>query len=422
MKIYELARDLGVDQEALLFLAQKEGLEVKSVASKLTEEEKEQLLQAFDAAEGVIDSIEKDVLKHSKEKQEAANHNFIEKNYEAPRKKKKFFQINKGIKNKGIKLQKQQYERPALPRNYSQKKARLFLAGLVSATVLIGVGSGIAYTQAKHTVQEEGKTIIQEGKASVNAISNLSRSTNYEAQIFCEDFARAYLNFSSEAKTQEKQLKTLQVYYGQSLPLASQGMKRNPSRLNEIKLLSITKDTAKFLVNITTQEIKTTSIKGKVKREVKENTVQKILTVSYGDVKGKYYISSFPTLEDVPKVFAGEKAPKVDFTASSELSSSEIEKLDTFVKNVLVAKGTNQKDLNLLAQGLTVSTGESFKSIDYSYYKKNSDKSYKAVIQASFSNALGIVPENLTFTIEKTGETYFAKDFSQVIDSKDLQK
>ena len=58
MKIYELARDLGMQGEALLFLAQKEDLEVKSVASILTEEDQERLLQAFDEAGGVLETPE----------------------------------------------------------------------------------------------------------------------------------------------------------------------------------------------------------------------------------------------------------------------------------------------------------------------------------------------------------------------------
>jgi hypothetical protein len=434
LKIYELARDLGVDREALLFLAQKQGINAKSIAYELTSDESDDLLQAFDEVGGKLESIEKDLSKRSevesKESKKGFEEDFTEASlnsdlkYEAPRKKKKFFKSSKENKNKGVKLQKQSYERPTLPKPYSQKGARILLASLASLTLLVGIGASIAYTHAKTTVREEGKIIIQEGKASVSAISDLSRATNYEAQFFAEDFARAYLNFSSQPKEQDKQLQALQAYYGKNLPLASQGMKRNPSRLNDIKLLSITKDTAKFLVKITSEEVKTIPAKGKVKakQEVNEKTVQKVFSVPYGEVDGKYHVSSFPTLEDTPKIFAGEKAPQIDFTASTELPSSEAEKLDTFVKSVLVAKSTNQKDLNLLASGLNVSSGEKLKSIDYSYYKKNSDNSYKAVVQASFSNNLGVVPENFTFTIEKTGQTYFAKDFSNVITPKDLGK
>lgn len=291
-------------------------------------------------------------------------------------------------------------------------------------TLLVGIGASFAYSNARTSVQKESQSLLQAGKASIETMSDLSRQGDYKAQLFCEDFASRYLNFSSNPDTQVKQNEALQAYYGQSLAIASQGMKRNPSQLNDIRLLSITKDQAQFLVNVTTEEVKTIPAKGKTpaKKEVQKKTFQKAFNVPYGEKNGKYYVSSFPTLEDTPKLFAGKEAPKVDFTSSSTVSSEEEKKLNTFVKSVLVAKSTNQNDLNLLASGLNLSTGETFKSIDYSYYSKISDNSYKAVIQASFSNGLGVVPENLTFTIEQTGQTYFAKDFSNVIQAKDLGK
>ncbi|MFK4900990.1 hypothetical protein ACI1UM_08330 [Lactococcus petauri] len=57
MKIYELARELGVDREALLFFAQNQKIEVKSIAAELTSEEKDLLFLAFDEAEGKLESV-----------------------------------------------------------------------------------------------------------------------------------------------------------------------------------------------------------------------------------------------------------------------------------------------------------------------------------------------------------------------------
>ncbi|WP_307984499.1 translation initiation factor IF-2 N-terminal domain-containing protein [uncultured Lactococcus sp.] len=107
MKIYELARDLGVDQEALLFLAQKEGLEVKSVASMLTEDEKEQLLQAFDESGGVLEisEISPQKVKKKQEKKVKKKSSFVSdvvgqiKKYEPPPKKTKVPQV-KAVKEK----------------------------------------------------------------------------------------------------------------------------------------------------------------------------------------------------------------------------------------------------------------------------------------------------------------------------------
>ena len=114
MKIYELARDLGVQGEALLFLAQKEDLEVKSVASILTEEDQERLLQAFDEAGGVLEmpetlSQEEEVspqkVKKKEEKKEKKKTSIVSsvvgqiKKYEKPPKKTKVPQV-KTVKEK----------------------------------------------------------------------------------------------------------------------------------------------------------------------------------------------------------------------------------------------------------------------------------------------------------------------------------
>lgn len=417
MRIYELARQVNKKSSEILKLAQSLGFEVKTASSSVTNEEAKVILKELEpdtmpaSQNEVLEKDEQRTVEHSNETV------FFDskKEYESPRKKKK---------NKGTKLQSQNYSRPALPKPHSQKGARIFLAGLASVTLLVGIGASFAYSNARTSVQKESQALLQEGKASIETMSDLSRQGDYKAQLFCEDFASHYLNSSSNPDTQVKENEALQAYYGQSLAIASQGMKRNPSQLNDIRLLSITKDQAKFLVNVTTEEVKTVPAKGKTpaKKAVQKKTFQKAFNVPYGEKNGKYYVSSFPTLEDTPKLFAGKEAPKVDFTSSSTVSSEEEKKLNTFVKSVLVAKSTNQNDLNLLASGLNLSTGETFKSIDYSYYSKISDNTYKAVIQASFSNGLGVVPENLTFTIEQTGQTYFAKDFSNVIQAKDLRK
>lgn len=131
MKIYELASDLSVDKEALLFLAQKQGINAKSIAYELTSDESDNLLQAFDEVGGNIEPIEKDLSKISEVESKESKEDFTEASlksdlkYEAPRKKKKFFKSGKENKNKGVKLQKQNYERPTLPKPYSQKGARI---------------------------------------------------------------------------------------------------------------------------------------------------------------------------------------------------------------------------------------------------------------------------------------------------------
>lgn len=60
MKIYELARDLGVDKEALLFLAQSQGIEAK-IAKELTSSEVDILIAEFEELGGVEVPLKQEV-------------------------------------------------------------------------------------------------------------------------------------------------------------------------------------------------------------------------------------------------------------------------------------------------------------------------------------------------------------------------
>lgn len=430
MKIYELARDLGVDEEALLFLAQSQGIEAKTIGKILNNEEEIVLMEAFEARGGVLEfpSVEEPLQEvetteipetHKKEAQRESP--LV---YEKPTaKKKKVFEKKQKKAPKGVKIKKQNYERPHLPKVHSQKAMRLVLGCVVGGIVLLSLGSAFAYSQTQAVLKREGRAILDAGNQSVQKLSELSRQNNYEAQLFTEDFARAYLNVSSKEEEQVKQSKALQSYYGKQPALLSQGTKRNPSKLNNIQLLSMTENEARYLVDVTVDEVMVTPAKGKTKatREVKTKLFKKVFVVPFGEVNKKYFVSSYPTLEDVPNNRAEGEAKQVELTASSTVSSEAEAELSTFVKNVFQAKTSSQKDLDLLASGLAVSSGEKLVSIDYSFFKESSENTYHAVVQASFSNGLGVVPENWVFTIEKSGKTYFAKDFSSVIQANDLE-
>lgn len=433
LKIYELARDLGVDREALLFLAQSEGIEAKTIAKVLSSAEELLLMEAFERQGGIPQapvekekaSLREPVLSNSDQaSQEKVTFYDPRVAYEKPTsKKKKIFEKKKKKAPKGLKIKKQNYERPHLPKKHSQKAVRLILGGIVGTVLLLSLGSAFSYSQTQAVLKREGRAILDSGNRSVQKLSELSRQSDYEAQLFTEDFARVYLNVSSKEDEQVKQSKDLQGYYGKAPALLSQGTTRHPSQLNKIQLLSMTGEEARYLVDVTVEEVVVTPAKGKTKatREVKTKALKKVFVVPFGKVKGKYFVSSYPTLEDLTNNRAGDEAKQVELTASSTVSSEVESALNTFIKNVFQAKTSSQKDLDLLASGLRVSTGEKLDSIDYSFFKETSENTYQAVVQASFSSGLGRVPENWVFTIEKSGKTYFAKDFSSVIQENDLE-
>lgn len=107
--------------------------------------------------------------------------------------------------------------------------------------------------------------------------------------------------------------------------------------------------------------------------------------------------------------------------AVTNLSKSKENQLNTFVKSLLEAKTKNQETLELLADGLTLSSNEELVSVDYTNFQQKGKDTYKAIVQATFKNDMGTHPENYVLTITKTNKTFFARDFTNVITAKDME-
>ena len=192
MKIYELARDLGVDQEALLFLAQKEGFEVKSVASILTEDDQERLLQAFDEAGGVLETPEISLQEEERSPQK------VKKKQEKKEKKKSSFVS-------GLVGQIKKYEKPPKKTKVPQVKTvkertayriyRVVLVGVVALFVGLGYSAYNANVQMtelttkvnqttktlsenQKELSEQMKTLTQENKSLSERVKKLEGSSS----------------------------------------------------------------------------------------------------------------------------------------------------------------------------------------------------------------------------------------------------
>ena len=192
MKIYELARDLGVQGEALLFLAQKEGFEVKSVASILTEDDQERLLQAFDEVGGVLEISEISLQEEESSPQK------VKKKQEKKVKKKSYFVS-------GLVRQIKKYEKPPKKTKVPQVKTvkertayrmyRVVLVGVVALFVGLGYSAYNANvqmtkltTKVNQTTEtlsenqkefsEQMKTLTQENKSLSERVKKLERSSS----------------------------------------------------------------------------------------------------------------------------------------------------------------------------------------------------------------------------------------------------
>ncbi|MEY8457575.1 translation initiation factor IF-2 N-terminal domain-containing protein [Lactococcus ileimucosae] len=155
MKIYELARELGVKSQALLFLAQKEGIEAKSVASPLTEDEMDKLLVAFDEAGGDLESL--GAVPDVETAQEGR--------VELPQKKK-------GLKSPfaSLKAYEKQPPAPKIPKVKTVKEGKALRIYRVLAALVIAVFIGLGYSAYKANVQVE--TLTKQVNATTQTLSD----------------------------------------------------------------------------------------------------------------------------------------------------------------------------------------------------------------------------------------------------------
>ncbi|WP_276420200.1 hypothetical protein [Lactococcus garvieae] len=138
MKIYELARELGVDREALLFFAQNQKIEVKSIAAELTSEEKDLLLLAFDEAGGKLEPVipEELLTTGATGKEEGAGKQSIFKG---------FFS--------GLKKYEKKPKEPEIPKTKTVKEGKALRIYRLVVILIIGLFVGLGYSAYNTNVQ-----------------------------------------------------------------------------------------------------------------------------------------------------------------------------------------------------------------------------------------------------------------------------
>jgi cell division protein FtsB len=168
LKIYELARDLSVDKEALLSFAQSKGIEAKSIASELTPEQVDNLLIAFDEAGGVLESVEA----VSKITAPQVTENEVSK-------KQGFFKS--GLSN--LKKYEKQPKEPKIPKTKTVKEGtalRIYrLVALLVIALFIGLGysaynANIQVTELTKKVNETTQTLSENQKVLMDQSEKLT--------------------------------------------------------------------------------------------------------------------------------------------------------------------------------------------------------------------------------------------------------
>ena len=397
MEIYKLARELGVKSQALLFLAQKEGIEAKSVASPLTEEEMDKLLVAFDEAGGVLEPLLEETQGVTDVKEEEDT-TYVDKPQED----------DKAPKKKTFSFAKKTQKKSGRPKIKARKKFNLYQNKKISPKTVIWIVRGFLFLLLSLVVFLSffilsGYKPIHEVKTiNVSERSKYSESVDFKAKLFLDNFIKSYFDYPANKNSQKDYSTKMSSFYGKEYQ--EDLSKRKSSRFIESTLLSLGKEKAEYLVTYETGSKKSKKLKSK--------TVQ---TTVYFEKKDKgYVVVGVPFVQDEQSIY-GKQNVKRELLASDQLPDETKKDLDKFVEGLFTAYTTNQNALGTISSGLNYNSAEKFNKVSYSYYKKQANGAYKAYVQALFHSELGEYKQEFSFEIKQNGKTYFATDFNYYI-------
>lgn len=276
----------------------------------------------------------------------------------------------------------------------SQRKMNgLFIGGLAGFFLLSTTAIALQFISPNNTQSTDVST--EQVKTT---------DVDYRLQQFLDSYVSAYFTFSSDGETQASQTETLNSYYNFIPEIRSQGQIKQPMTLVSGRLLEI-------LDNIATYQVTYTVGAGD-----SAQTVTVAFSVPFGGKDGAYYVSGLPWYGAVKKLKAEEvdDSEELKLGAIDEVSESESEELDEFIKLFFTNYTTSQKNLDLVSDGLTTINGASYKTLDYSYYKKSGNKTY-AYVQVTLEIAGVTHSENFAFTLTVKDGSYFVKKLEHVI-------
>ena len=100
--------------------------------------------------------------------------------------------------------------------------------------------------------------------------------------------------------------------------------------------------------------------------------------------------------------------------ANDHVSDSQHKKVEKFLKVFFTNYTTNQDNLNLIAKNVAIVANTTFKTIDYTYLKKDG-AGLIAYVQATFEVGGTTHSENFTFTLSEKDKSYYVTKLEHTI-------
>lgn len=275
----------------------------------------------------------------------------------------------------------------------SRKMTTIFVTGLIGFGLLSTTAIGLnVYGQMS------GKNQPKVEKVS-------SDKVDYRLEQFLDGYVSAYFTYSLDNESQKKQLEMLNSYYNYVPSEQNQGQLRQETSLMSSYLQEI-KD------NVAVYEVVYKSGLGDSAENIKVG-----FNVPFGGKDGKYYVSGLPWFTAVTNLKKSKSDDKELILSSqtTDISNSDKKKLNDFMDLFFKNYTTSQKNLDLIADGVTTINGAIYKSTDWAYYKIHKNGSVDAYVQATFEIKGVTHSENFSFKLDKKKDSYFVKELKHEI-------
>ena len=289
----------------------------------------------------------------------------------------------------------------------NKKTINLVVIGGISFLLFVGLTGAIrAITLSNQVSKLEKNVEVLHAKKAQAPVEE--KQYDYKLQYYLNDYVYAYFTLPQEGDKQQAQVEYLNSFYNFIPDVKAQGQVRNPSELLYSQLVTVEGKVATYKIKY----------KETIRRD--NNTEEKeIVTgfnIPFDEKDGKYYISGLPwftTLEN-SQASSFKEEDKLTLTTTDRLSDSVHKKVDKFLTVFFTNYTTNQDNLNLISKDIDVVANTTFKSIDYTYLKKNK-KGLTAYVQATFEVGGTTHSENFTFTLIEKEKTYYVSKLEHTI-------
>ena len=276
--------------------------------------------------------------------------------------------------------------------------AFLLFVGLMGAIRAITLSNKVGTLQAQVEATQKQKA------QPVDA----NRKYDYKLQYYLNDYVYAYFTLPQEGDKQQAQVEHLNSFYNFVPDIKAQGQVRNPSTLLYSQLVTVEGKVATYKVKY--KEIIQHD------KDTEEKELVTGFNIPFDEKEGKYYVSGLPWFSAIDSSQAGHfsEDDQLQLTANDHVSDSQHKKVEKFLKVFFTNYTTNQDNLNLIAKNIPIVANTTFKTIDYTYLKK--DKAgLIAYVQATFEVGGTTHSENFTFTLSEKDKTYYVTKLEHTI-------